>query len=101
MATTHDLVVVTGKYTNKLGEQKNKHKNIGSMGTRDDGSIWIKLDRTFNPAGVPNEADSDSLFGNAYPIKSNGQQQHAPQQQAAPQQQHAPNVNFPDDNPFN
>ena len=98
MKTTHDLCVATSKYTDKKnGQEKNRYEKIGSMGTRDDGSIWINFKRTFNPAGVPNPADSDTVWASVFESKFNGQQQQAPQQQ----QQQAPNVNFPDDNPFN
>jgi|TARA_R110002012_G_scaffold28735_2_gene89848 hypothetical protein len=96
MKTTHDLCVATSKYTDKSGQEKTKYENIGKMGTRDDGSIWINFKRTFNPAGVPNPADSDTVWASVFEAKNNGQQQQAPQQQQAS------NANFPhEDHPFN
>ena len=38
------LTAVTGKYTNKDGQEKNQYVNCGTLFQRDDGSYCIKLD---------------------------------------------------------
>lgn len=49
----YDLAVKTGTYTNKNGEEKGRWLNVGAVMLSDDGSKFIMLQRTFNPAGVP------------------------------------------------
>ena len=49
----YDLAVKTGTYTNKNGEDKGRWLNVGAVMLSDDGSKFIMLQRTFNPAGVP------------------------------------------------
>lgn len=51
MTKTYNLSVATGKYM-KDGVEKTKWKNIGGI-FESNGSRFILLDRTFNPAGVP------------------------------------------------
>jgi len=68
---THDLCVVVGTYE-KDGQTKNKYKNIGSGMVNDDGdgvNKFLLLDRTFNPAGVPNPKNSESVLINFFEIK--------------------------------
>ena len=91
MAATHDIVITKGSYTDKQGQPKKRYENIGKMGKRDDGSVWIQISRLFNPAGVPNPEDSDTVFANIYPIK--------PKQAQAPQQQQQ-NDPFAEEDPF-
>lgn len=100
MATrkTHDLLVKTGSYTNNQGEQKNRYENIGSMMEGDNGPFII-MKRTFNPAGVINPENKDSLIVSCFEPNNQqggGQQQRAPQQS----QQPAPAQDFNDDIPF-
>ena len=52
MKKTHDLVVKTGEYQDSMGNKKNRWLNIGSLFTRDDGSLAIKIDSM--PIGLPN-----------------------------------------------
>ena len=78
MKKMYDLAVKTGEYQ-KDGKTKNRYQNIGSILENDNGQFMI-LDRTFNPAGVPNpdnkssvivsmfKADRDS--GNKKPVES-------------------------------
>ena len=80
-----DLAVKTGEYQ-KDGEMKGRYENIGSLMQGDKGHFLI-LKRTFNPAGVPNPEDKDSIIVSCFEQQSNNQQQ-APQQRQAPQQQH-------------
>lgn len=77
MATkVKDLAVITGSYT-KDGEQKNRYMNIGSMMKNDDGGFFLILDRTFNPAGLPNPENRSSCVVSVFDLR----QQQAPQQQ--------------------
>ena len=78
MKKVYDLAVKTGEYQ-KDGKTKNRYQNIGSIMENDNDQFMI-LDRTFNPAGVPNpdnkssvivsmfKADRDS--GNKKPVES-------------------------------
>lgn len=48
-----DLKVKTGEYTNNAGEKKGRYITVGRIMQADDGKEYIMLDKTFNPAGVP------------------------------------------------
>lgn len=39
----YDMVAVTGKYTNKQGEEKSEFTNIGKFFVMDDGSFFSKM----------------------------------------------------------
>lgn len=50
-----DIVAKVGEYQDRnTGENKARWMNVGSLMKNDDDSIFIILDRTFNPAGLPN-----------------------------------------------
>lgn len=74
-----DLSVKVGEYQANV-QTKGKYENVGSMFKSDDGSVYLRLKRTFNPAGV---AGDDTIIIGVYDLKQDGQQQP---QQAAPQQ---------------
>jgi hypothetical protein len=59
---THDLAVKTGTYTDRQGNEKGRWKNVGSVLETNDGGRVIILDRTFNPAGVPNPEGRDTVM---------------------------------------
>jgi len=61
MPKAYDLVVITGSYKNSAGEEKKQYKNIGIVNQTDKG-MYILLDRTFNPAGVPNPENKDMVM---------------------------------------
>lgn len=67
-----DLAVKTGTYQNRAGETKNRYKNIGSIMQSDDGSQFILLDRTFNPAGVNNPDNRDTLLISIFDPREEG-----------------------------
>lgn len=56
-----DLVVKTGEYEHN-GETKGRYKTVGAIMENDDGGKFIMLDRTFNPAGVPNPQNRDTVI---------------------------------------
>ena len=62
MKKLYDLAVKTGSYTNKAGEEKGNWENVGTIMQKDDGNKMILLKRTFNPAGVPNPDNRDSVI---------------------------------------
>lgn len=65
---THNLSVKTGEYTNAQGETKARWKTIGKVILKDDGSKFLIIDRTFNPAGVPNPEQRDSIAVSTFAI---------------------------------
>jgi len=79
MPKAFDLVVVTGSYTNSMGEEKKQYKNIGVVNQTDKG-MYILLDRTFNPAGVPNPENKDMVMVSMFEPK---EKQEKPKQDAS------------------
>ena len=63
-----DLCVATGKYQTSSGEKTN-WLQIGSIMEKDDGGKFMILSRTFNPAGVPNPDNRDSLIVSMFDVK--------------------------------
>lgn len=91
MKKVFDLAVKTGSYTNAAGEQKNRYENVGSIMEGDSGQFII-LNRTFNPAGVPNPDNKSSVIISMFTPKADGAKNAIPGNQ----------VDLPaGDNPFN
>ncbi len=82
-----DLAVKTGSYTDRDGNTKGRYKNVGSLMESDDGSKFILLDTTFNPAGVPNPDNRDNVLISIFELKDGDGGQR---QQSAPAQRQAP-----------
>ena len=59
MSVKYDIVATTGEYTTNTGDVKKRYKNVGKVMENDNG-MYLLLDKTFNPAGVP--SDSDAIF---------------------------------------
>lgn len=59
-----DIVVKVSEYQDhNTGEMKGRYDNVGALFQSDsDGSFFIMLKRTFNPAGVPNPDNRDSVL---------------------------------------
>ena len=55
-----DLAVKLGTYE-KDGQTKGRYQNIGAVMDGDNGQ-YILLDRHFNPAGVPNPDNKNSVL---------------------------------------
>lgn len=72
MIKKYDIVATTGSYT-KNGETKNRYKNVGVVMEK-DGKPFILLERTFNPAGLPNDG-KESVLLSLYPPKEKGSDQ--------------------------
>lgn len=62
-----DLAVKVGTYQ-KGGETKNRYINIGCILEKDDGGKFMLLERTFNPAGVPNPDGKDTIIVSMFDI---------------------------------
>lgn len=75
-----DLVVKVGSYTDRnSGQEKGRYESIGALMQSDDGSMFVMLKRTFNPAGVPGNADRDSILVSAFdPQPRDGQRREEP-----------------------
>ena len=69
-----DLAVKTGSYTDGQGQEKGRYQNVGSLMRSDDGNEFIVLHRWFNPAGVPNPENRDSVLISCFEPKPQGQQ---------------------------
>lgn len=93
-----DLAVKTGSYTDGQGQEKGRYQNVGSLMRSDDGNEFIVLHRWFNPAGVPNPENRDSVLISCFDPKPQGQQQ---QQQGWGQPSPAPQQNMQRQPPMN
>jgi len=100
MPKTHDLVIKTGSYTNREGQEKGRYKNVGSIITKEDGSRFMLLDRTFNPAGVPNPDNRDTVLISMYKVEDKEDGASRQQSDPAPQKMGGGKVKFEDDIPF-
>jgi len=67
MTKEYDLTVKIGTYQ-KDGETKNRYMNIGSVMKGEHGPFII-MDRTFNPAGVSNPENRESLIVSMFKVK--------------------------------
>lgn len=66
-----ELVVKTGSYRDRDGNEKPRWKNVGSLMESEDGGKFILLDTTFNPAGVPNPDNRDNVLISIFEMKDN------------------------------
>lgn len=66
MAKLYDVSVTTGAYEIN-GEKKYRSVQIGSVWEGKDGRPFLRLDRTFNPAGVPvKDSTQDNIICNLW-----------------------------------
>ena len=63
----YDIAVKTGEYQ-KDGETKNRYENVGVILKGDNGSFII-MNRTFNPAGVPNPECRNTVLLSLFAVK--------------------------------
>ena len=78
-----DIVVKVGSYQDRnTGEEKARWKNVGAlMKNDDDDSLFIMLERTFNPAGVPNQDGRESVLLSCFVPQDRQQNGQGNQQQ--------------------
>ena len=83
MNKLYDLVVKTGSYTDRKGNEKARWLNVGSLMEK-DGNKFIMLHKTFSPAGVPDLSGrgGDSVLISMFEPKDRDQQQSAPEPRA-------------------
>ena len=103
-----DLAVKTGEYTDKNGDKKSRHENVGSLWDGDNGQ-FITLKKTFNPAGLETAPGKDQIIISVFELRDSSQQQAQPKRQTPTQDSHntaksngyqAPAGDFDDDLPF-
>lgn len=102
MATKkYDIAVKVGEYQDRNGQTKGRYLNVGAVIQGDKGP-YIVLERTFNPAGVPNPDNRSSLILSLFePRDPNAQQGGGQsQRQDQPQQSQAARQDMDDDIPF-
>lgn len=80
----YDLAVKTGEYKNGQGETKSNWLNVGAVMEKDDGGKFIMLERTFNPAGVPNPDNRSNVLLSMFVPKDRDGQATQQQQSSAP-----------------
>tara|TARA_R110002073_G_scaffold29354_1_gene92611 strand:- start:9552 stop:9782 length:231 start_codon:yes stop_codon:yes gene_type:complete len=57
-----DVAIKTGEYNDNDGVVKGRYENVGSVMANDDGGFFMIMKRTFNPAGIANPDDKDSII---------------------------------------
>lgn len=57
-----ELAVGVRKYTANDGSEKTQWENVGAIFKNEEGKSFISIKRTFNPAGVPNPENKDSVI---------------------------------------
>lgn len=84
-----DVVAKVGEYTDRnTGETKARWKNVGALMKNDeDNSYFIMLERTFNPAGMPNPDNRESVLLSCFVPQEQRQQQGGQQGTPPPQQE--------------
>jgi len=66
-----DCVIKKGSYKDKNGEEKINWEKVGAVFRNDDNSVYILMDRTFNPAGVINPDNKSSVLISCFAPKEN------------------------------
>lgn len=64
-----DIAVRVGSYTDSQGNDKGRWQNVGALMKGDDGNEFIILQRWFNPAGVPNHDDRESVILSCFALR--------------------------------
>lgn len=93
MGKLYDVAVVVGTYQQN-GKEKFKWKTVGAMIEGKGGKQYIMLDRTFNPAGVP-DLGSDQIVMSLFTPKGSESSSRKPSGYKAPDVEYGE-----DDEPF-
>lgn len=81
-----DLAVKTGEYRDRDGNTKGRYENVGVMMRGDDGGEFLLIKRTFNPAGVPNPDNRDTVSVSCF--KAERRDNPPPRQSSSQRQQY-------------
>lgn len=97
----YECVVALGEYTDGQGQTKTRWQNVGAVIQTDKGHMML-LDRTFNPAGMPNPENRTNIVVNLFEPQQRDQQSSGQQYRQASQggQQANGGGVDPDDPPF-
>lgn len=71
MTKVKDLAVKVSEYTDRNGQQKARWENVGSIMRGDNGNEFILLNRHFNPAGIANPDNRESVLISMFEPKQN------------------------------
>lgn len=86
-----DVCLAVREYQDRnTGETKKAYKNVGALMQNDeDGSYFILLERTFNPAGAPNKDGKDTVLLSCFIPQDQREQNGGASQSAGRQQSYA------------
>ena len=76
-----EVVCKVSSYQDKEGKTKNRYVNVGSIMTNDDGREFMLLNRHFNPAGIPNPDNRESIILSFFETKSKETTTETPKQE--------------------
>ena len=79
----YDIAVKVGSYE-KNGELKNQWENVGAVIQGKDGSFFMTLKKTFNPAGLVTDHNKDSIVLSMFEPRDRQQGQSQPAQSTQP-----------------
>jgi hypothetical protein len=65
-----DIAVKTGEYQDRDGQTKGRYLNVGALMKNEDGSVFILLQRTFNPAGI--NSDRETVLLSCFDLREQG-----------------------------
>jgi hypothetical protein len=63
-----DLVVATGSYTDRQGNEKKRFRNVGALWENDNGQ-FLMLDPCFNFAAVPRDPGRDNVLVSMFDVR--------------------------------
>lgn len=86
-----DVCLAVREYQDRnTGETKKAYKNVGAlMQNEEDGSYFILLDRTFNPAGAPSKDGKDTVLLSCFIPQDQREQNGGANQSSGRQQSYA------------
>ena len=62
LAKLYDLGVKVSSYKDKNGDNKAKWENIGAVFKTEDGSVFMSLKATFNPAAIKRKENDENIL---------------------------------------
>jgi len=67
-----DIAVKTGEYQSE-GQTKGRYQNVGALMKSDDGSVFILLEKWFNPAGITGNEGKSSVLLSCFDLREQGE----------------------------